>query len=343
MLLVAAAAYVTTWLVSPHRGRRGAIRVTLGERASADEVAVALYRAGALDRPWLFSWALTMTGVSERIPRRTLLLRDDVSPRTLLRAIASGGALLRVTIPEGYTRFEVAQRLAREGVIASEDAFVTATEDRALLARLSIHADSCEGYLFPDTYDLYPESTSDEIIERMVRNFRRRWEDAKRRAAITDPRLARLALDDQSLIVLASMIEEEAGTPEDRPAISSVFVNRLTRPDFVPRLIQSDPTVVYGCRVARPPSCADAPRTGRIPITRAMLEDSANPFNTYRHEGLPRNAVSNPGRASLEAALRPATTDALYFVAMGNGRSAFANTLAEHNANVQRYLRGRGR
>lgn len=342
-MLFAALAYVTAWLLSPHRGHRGAIRLTLSDRATADDVAVALYRAGALDRPWLFSWALTLTGVADRIPRRTLLLRDDLTPRALLRAIASGGALVRVTIPEGYSRFEIAQRLAREGVVASEDAFVTATEDRALLARLAIRGESCEGYLFPDTYDLYPESAPDEVIERMVRNFKRRWEDAKRQHPPSDPRLAQLALDDHSLIVLASLIEEEAGTAEDRPAIASVFVNRMTRADFTPRLLQSDPTVVYGCRVARPPSCADAPRTGRLAITRAMLEDSANPFNTYRHEGVPRAAITNPGRASLEAALRPATSDALYFVAMGNGRSAFANTLAEHNANVQRYLRNRGR
>jgi UPF0755 protein len=331
----------TVWLLAPHRGHRGAIRVTLPERATADDVAAALYRAGALDRPWLFSWAMVMTGVSERIPRRTLLLRDDLSPRALLRAIAAGGALIRVTIPEGYTRFEVAQRLAREGVLSDEAAFVRATEDPAVLARVGVEQRSLEGYLFPDTYDLYPESSAEEVVERMVRNFKRRFDELKRRVSSSDPRVAQLSLSDAQLVTLASMIEEEAGTPEDRALIASVFYNRMTRADFVPRLLQSDPTIVYGCRLGGAQSCEGASRTGRIAITRAMLDDASNAYNTYRHEGLPPGPISNPGRASLEAAMRPADTRALYFVAIGGGRSAFADTLAEHNANVQRYLRRR--
>lgn len=332
-------AYCALWLVTPHRGRRGAVRVTLSERPTADEAAVALYRAGVIDRPWLFSWAMTLTGVIDHVPRRTLLLRDDLTPRALLRAIASGGALIRVTIPEGYTRFEVAQRLAREGIVASEDAFVSATESRALLDRLQIQGDSCEGYLFPDTYDLYPESAAEEVIERMARNFKRRWADARAQHELVDPRARQLQLDDRALLTIASMIEEEAGVAEDRPKISAVFYNRMTSAEFTPRLLQSDPTVVYGCRVAHPPSCADAARTGRLPITRAMLEDTANPYSTYRREGLPPGPISNPGRASIAAALSPANIRAVYFVAMGDGRSAFADTLPEHNANVQRYLR----
>ncbi len=338
---IAFVAYVSVWLVTPHAGRRGAVRIAVSEHAKADEVALALYRAGTIDRPWLFSWAMTLTGVADRIPRRVLLLRDDLTPRALLRALASGGALVRVTIPEGYSRFEIAQKLAREGVVSSEDAFVSATESRPLLDRLQIRGDSCEGYLFPDTYDLYPESAADEVIERMVRNFKRRWDDARRAIALADPRHAALALDDRALLTLASLVEEEAGVSEDRPRVASVFLNRMTSAQFTPRLLQSDPTVVYGCRAARPPSCADAPRTGRITITRAMLDDASNPFSTYKREGLPPGPISNPGRASIEAVLRPAASSALYFVAMGDGRSAFAETLAEHNANVQRYLRHR--
>lgn len=341
LVAIAFVVYVAVWIVTPHRGRRGSVRVTLPEQASAEDVALALFREGAIDRPWLFSWAMRLTGVAERIPRRVLLLRDDVAPRALLRAIASGGELVRVTIPEGFSRFEIAQRLVREGVVRSEDAFIAATEQRSLLDRLQIQGDSCEGYLFPDTYDLYPDSAEDEVIERMVRNFRRRWQEARRTHPPTDTRLASLSLDDRSLLILASLVEKEAGTSEDRPRIASVFLNRLTSPNFTPRLLQSDPTVVYGCRVAHPPSCADAPRTGRVSITRAMLDDSANPYSTYRHEGLPPGPICNPGRASILAVLQPANTRALYFVATGDGRSAFADTLAEHHANVQRYLRSR--
>jgi UPF0755 protein len=329
------------WFVRPHGGRRGAIRVSLGVAARPDDVALALFRAGAVDRPWLFSWVLAVTGATDRIPRRTLLLRDDLSPRALLRALAHGGSLVRVTIPEGYNRFEIAQRLAREGVVTSADAFLSATEDPALLARVGVRARTCEGYLFPDTYDLYPDSAPDELVDRMVQNLRRRLAEARNRQPVADPRVQQLALDDHGVLTLASLVEEEAGVPEDRPRVSAVFFNRMTSARFTPRLLQSDPTVVYGCRVERVASCEGVARTGRVSITRAMLDDASNPYNTYRHEGLPPGPISNPGRASIEAALRPAAVDALYFVAAGEGRSAFAATLAEHNANVQRYLRRR--
>ncbi len=315
--------------------------MSLGGSPRPDDVAVALFRAGAVDRPWLFSWVLALTGTSDRIPRRTLLLRDDLAPRALLRALAHGGSLVRVTVPEGFNRFEVAQRLSREGVVTSADAFVSATEDATLLARIGVRAPTCEGYLFPDTYDLYPDSAPEEIIARMTQNLRRRLSDARARIPVTDPRVARLALDDHAVLTLASLVEEEAGVPEDRPRVSAVFFNRMTSPRFSPRLLQSDPTVVYGCRMTPRGPCEGVARTGRVPITRAMLEDPSNPYNTYRHEGLPPGPISNPGRASIESALRPAAVESLYFVAAGEGRSAFADTLSEHNANVQRYLHRR--
>ncbi|MEI8256407.1 MAG: endolytic transglycosylase MltG, partial [Deltaproteobacteria bacterium] len=138
-------------------------------------------------------------------------------------------------------------------------------------------------------------------------------------------------------------VEEETGSPDDRPRVAAVFWNRLRDPAFTPRLLQTDPTIVYGCRVAHPPSCPDTPRGGgHVAITRAMLDDPGNPYNTYRHVGLPPGPITNPGLAALEATLAPAAIRALYFVATGSGHSAFANTRAEHEANVQRYLRGRG-
>lgn len=284
-----------------------------------------------------------MTGSVEQVPRRTLLLRDDVSPRALLRAIVSGGGLVRVVIPEGFTRYEIAQRLARDGVVTSEDAFVASTEDPALLQRLQIAGPTAEGYLYPSTYDFALELAPPEVITRMVSTFRRRFDTTRRAHPPTDPRLQRLSLSDRDVVILASMVEEEAGVAEDRAKIASVFLNRMTRADFSHRLLQSDPTVVYGCRAYHPPSCPAAPRTGRIPITRAMLDDSENRYNSYRHEGLVPGPISSPGTAAIEAVLAPATTSALYFVATGGGHSAFADTLAEHNANVQRYLRPRSR
>jgi UPF0755 protein len=120
---------------------------------------------------------------------------------------------------------------------------------------------------------------------------------------------------------------------EERPTIAGVFMNRLTSPDFRPHRLQADPTVAYGCLVARDriPSCAgfDGKR-----ITPAMVRDPDNPYSTYRIEGLPPGPISNPGLSALEAALAPAQHEYFYFVTHGGGRHHFTRTLEEHNQRV---------
>jgi UPF0755 protein len=337
--LLGAASWVGLYLVRPHHGRGVAVRVAMPEEHSADAIAAALARAGVVDHPGLFAWLLALTGAADRAPRGAVALRDDLTPRAVLRALAAGTGLVRVTIPEGYTRFEVARRLAEQGVIRSADEFVARTRDPAVLRRYDVRGDSLEGYLYPDTYDLGPQSSVDDVIDRLVTTFRRRLAVLRERHAAGFARAAERGLDERGVITLASLVEQETGAAEDRPRVAAVFWNRLTLPGFEPRVLQSDPTIVYGCRLAHPPSCADAPSTGRVAITRAMLDDAANAYNSYRHAGLPPGPIANPGARALLAVLEPADTRDLYFVAMGGGRSAFAATMAEHEANVQRYLR----
>ena len=139
------------------------------------------------------------------------------------------------------------------------------------------------------------------------------------------------------MITLASIVEAEAAVAAELPVIAGVFLNRLRDPEFRPKRLQADPTVSYGCRLQPSlPSCAGF--DGRR-ITRAMLAGADNPYNTYRHEGLPPGPVGNPGLAAVEAVLAPAEHDYLYFVARGGGRHAFSATLEEHNRAVERYLR----
>lgn len=334
------ALYSGVYLLSKHEGRGASVRVAMPATHDADALALALYEAHVIDRPWLFAWMLRVTGAAETAPTvGSLSLRDDLTPRAVLRAVANGVGLVRVTVPEGQTIFEVAERLATAGVISDAEGFVQRARDPQLIARLRVRGDSLEGYLFPDTYDLAPGAGADVVIEAMVRGFHRRFSEALARHPGALERARRAGLDERGLVTLASMVEEEAGAPEDRGRVSSVFWNRLTRGDFPQRVLQSDPTVVYGCRVAPSASCTGVAGTGRVTITRAMLDDAGNRYNTYRHPGVPPGPVSNPGLASLEAAMEPAQGDYLYFVATGQGgRSAFGRTLAEHNANVQRYL-----
>jgi UPF0755 protein len=339
-VLMIALFFVGFYYITPHKGRGVTVRVYIPPDADANTIALRLYRSGVIDRPWLFSWLLTASGTLREVPRdSTLSVRDDATPRAVLRVLRSARGWIRVTIPEGYNRFEIARRLVQQRLIDHETEFVARTEDPGVLQHFGIRAPSLEGYLYPDTYEWNASVTVDEMLERMVRNFRQRMTLLRARNPRGVARANAHGLDEHALVTLASLIEKETGSAIDRPRVAAVFWNRLTLASFEPRLLQSDPTIGYGCFTAHPPSCRDASPYARLTITRSMLEDSDNPYNTYRHVGLPPGPIANPGSHALQAALSPAETNDLYFVAMGHGRSAFASTLAEHEQNVQRYLR----
>ncbi len=291
--------------------------------------------------PRVFAIYMRLLGADEQLREGRVLVRDDMTVQEVARRVARGlgPAHVRVTIPEGFHRFDVARRLAAYGVVDARE-FQRATEDRALLDELDIGGPSAEGYLFPDTYELGDDMTAEDIVRAMTRNFHGRVADvvdshAEALAALSEELDFRL----HEVVILASVVEKEAAVDEERSIIAGVFLNRLRSPTFLPRQrLQADPTVSYGCLVTGAPSCAGF--RGRI--SRAMLEDSANFYNTYRHGGLPPGPIANPGLASIRAVLAPSRHDYLYFVARGRGRHAFSASLDQHNAKVDRYIRGQG-
>jgi len=263
-----------------------------------------------------------------------LALGLSTSGRSALRSVVAlfGSDGPRVTIPEGFSRLDIADRLAARGICAREP-FLAATTDRALLTALELPGTSAEGYLFPDTYDFEPHSEPAEIVRRMVLNFRARTATL---LAAHMTALAERQLTPHDALVMASVVEKEAVVAEEQPIIAGVFWNRLRRAEFTPHRLQADPTVSYGCRVARElaPSCA---RFDGHRITRTMTNDALNPYNTYRNDGLPPGPISNPGLGAIEAALAPASHDYFYFVARGGRRHTFSRTLAEHDTAVGAY------
>lgn len=322
----------------PGRGRE--VRVVIEPGESLEEVLDELDGA-VIAWPTIFALYARLTGADERLREGEVLLLDDMSPRmVLLRlALGFGGSTVDIVVPEGATRFEVAERLHRWG-ICDRDAFLGATARPTLLAALGVRSPSLEGRLFPDTYRLAEGSDPVGVARRMERNF------ATRAAPLLGPDalapLADLAFDVDAVLTLASIVEEEAAVSDERAIIAGVFLNRLRSETFLPRhRLQADPTVSYGCRAlpALAPSCLAF--DGRR-ITRAMLEDAANPYNTYRHAGLPPGPISSPGLAAIRAVLQPEEHDYLYFVARGGGRHTFSSDLDAHNAAVAR-LRERER
>lgn len=323
-------------LVFPTEPLAGAAKdyaVELPAELDAETLSARLAAERVVNRPRAFALYLRLLGAHRKLRRGWVVLNRSLSPELLLARIAEGfgRAEVSVNLPEGYTRFDIARRLAQFGVVP-EVRFLSASRDPALLRALEIPAESAEGYLFPATYTFRQESSAEGVVQRMVQVFRRRTEALFADYAAQN-QAAEDALDEHQLLTLASIVEREAMAADERPVIAGVFLNRLTHPSFRPRRLQADPTVAYGCLVAgdRVPSCSTF--DGRR-VTPEMVRDPENPYSTYRLEGLPPGPISNPGMASLEAAVRPAAHDFFYFVATGGGRHSFSSTLAEHNRRI---------
>jgi UPF0755 protein len=305
--------------------------------ATVDDVIGELEARGVIERPWLFAIYLRVIGAGDDLREGPVHLRSGMTARDALRQLAKGfgPARIRVTVPEGYTTFDIGERLTELGV-CSGDEFLIATGDRALLDELGIGAASAEGYLFPDTYELEPDAEPEAVVTMMIRTRQRRvaplFESHRQRLAHLADELGWSAHD---VLILASIVEKEVRAAEERPRVAGVFINRLRSPTFRPKRLQADPTVSYGCRADPDVSAACRAFDGRI--TRAMLSDTDNPYNTYRFEGLPPGPISNPGLDAIRAVLEYEEHDFLYFVARGGGRHHFSATLGEHHDATERY------
>ena len=222
---------------------------------------------------------------------------------------------LMLVIPEGYNVFDIAQAVQSAG-LGSSAAFLAAERQHTeLIAKWSPAASSLEGYLFPDTYKFGRHATPLQMLSAMVRRF--------------GQEAAALGLgggDVARAVTMASLVEKEVAMAAERPEVASVFENRLAA--GMP--LQTDPTVIYA-------SLLQGTWTGVIHQSELHLD---SPYNTYAHAGLPPGPICNPGLAAIKAAMHPATTDYLYFVAGTDGTTKFARSLDEHNANVSAYRSG---
>ncbi len=221
---------------------------------------------------------------------------------------------IAVTIPEGSTVFDVAARLQGANLGKMADFLAAAKTETELIKDLDPQATSLEGYLFPDTYRFSPKTKPVEIAAVMVKRFRSAAEQLK------------LSHDVHHIVTVASLVERETARDNERPLVASVFENRLEKE--MP--LMTDPSVIYGLQLAG---------AWRGTIYASDLQRDT-PYNTYMHAGLPPGPIANPGIKSLKAAMMPAQTNYLYFVAAGSnpqGQSLFAETLEEHNKNVSEY------
>lgn len=223
--------------------------------------------------------------------------------------------LVELRIPEGSDIFDIAKLVDQAG-FDTEKSFLDAAQSPKLVQDLAPRAPSLEGYLFPSTYRFPRKTRAPEICRTLVRQFRKVWSDFGGRGNV------------HHTTTLASLVEKEARLPEERPRIAGVFKNRLDKG----MKLECDPTVVYAALLRG---------RWRGTIYRSDL-DFDHPYNTYQRAGLPPGPIANPGRSSLEAALRPAETSDLFFVAAadGSGAHVFSPDLKSHERAVAEYRRG---
>ena len=301
---------ILTWGVAEYArpGPLGAATTVVVPRGTGLEaIALELTRAGVLSDPLVFRLGARITGADKRLRAGEYAFQANISPRQTVALLESGKTVVRrLTVVEGLTTAEIiAQLRATDGLEGNLGLLPT------------------EGALLPETYHFSFGDTRQAIVGRMAEAMR---------IALSDAWAARnweLPLETpESALILASIIEKETAVSQERARIAGVFINRLRKG----MKLQSDPTVVYGLTGGKGP-------LGR-PLTRADLR-APSPYNTYLIAGLPPSPISNPGLASIAAALDPARTDELYFVADGSGGHVFARTLSEHNRNVARWRKWR--
>ncbi|MBI4746388.1 MAG: endolytic transglycosylase MltG [Deltaproteobacteria bacterium] len=238
----------------------------------------------------------------------------SMSPARILEKLEKGLVVRHlVTIPEGYNIRDIADLLEKRGLCKKEK-FLAKASDKAFLIPLGIDAPTVEGFLFPDTYNIYKGETEGAMIINMVSRFREALTDDLKKRAVA----AGLSIND--LLTLASVVEKETGQASERPRIARVFLNRLKKG----MMLQSDPTVIYGIKDF------NGNLTKKDLLTKT-------PYNTYRRRGLPAGPIANPGLDSIKAVLYPEHGPYLYFVSQNGGTHYFSKTLSEHNRAVYQY------
>jgi len=268
---------------------------------STKQIAARLDSLVVIPHPRRFVTQARLKGLDRTLQTGTYRLHTFMNSDSVLVVLASGAiATTTVTIPEGLTLTQVAERLAGAGVV-SPDSFLDFSKDKRLLSEFNVPFESIEGMLFPDTYK-FPVGISTERAIRMMLN---------RFFEIADPYLRDAGLD--TLVILASIVEREAYLDEERAVVASVFWNRLRKG----MAFESCATIEYVL-----PEHKER-------LTYADLRIDS-PYNTYLHAGLPPGPICSPGKASLEAVARPKRTEYLYFVSKGDGSHHFSKTAAEH-------------
>lgn len=279
--------------------------VVVPNAAGTGAIAEMLEKKGVVSDATTFSLAVKLTEIGDKLKAGEYEFPPGASMREVAEILTEGRTVQhRITFPEGWSSEQIVRRLLDDPILSGKIAAIPE-----------------EGTLLPETYSYSRGSTSrEQILEQMRKAMDRRLAEAW---AHRTPGLPLQSA--REMLILASIVEKETAKADERPRVAAVFINRLRKG----MRLETDPTVLYGLYGGK------AWLEGRT-ITRSDLA-SPNPYNTYKIQGLPPGPIANPGRAALEAVANPSRTNEIFFVADGTGGHVFAETLEEHNRNVQRW------
>jgi UPF0755 protein len=317
VLALALGAGAWWWVQRPLTMPTATLDLSIEPGTSPKAIAQAVVDAGVQTSPsLLYAW-FRLSGQSRQMRAGSYEIPPGTSPERLLKMLVRGEENLRtLTIVEGWNWRQVRQTLNRTEQLKHDS---QALSDDDLMARLGRPGVAPEGRFYPDTYSYAKGSSDLAVLQRaakaMDKQLQKAWEARQAGVPLKSP---------EEALILASIVEKETGKGSDRPLISGVFNNRLR----IGMMLQTDPTVIYGLGEAFDGN-----------LRRVHLRTDT-PWNTYTRKGLPPTPIAMPGKAALLAAVQPAATPALYFVAKGDGSSHFSASLEEHNRAVNRYQRG---
>lgn len=297
---------------------QSALDLSIDPGTSPKAIAAAVAEAGADVNPTLMYAWFRASGEARLIKAGSYEITPGTTPLSLLSKLVRGEAsMLSITLVEGWNIRQVRAALKNAEQLQDSTSALSESELMAALGRPGVHP---EGRFYPDTYTYAKRSSDHALLARALRAMDKRLDKTWAQRAPGSP-----LKSPQEALILASIVEKETGKPSDRGMISSVFHNRLR----IGMPLQTDPTVIYGLGAAF---------DGNL---RKKDLQTDTPWNTYTRGGLPPTPIAMPGQAALLAAVQPANSRALYFVARGDGSSQFSETLQAHNLAVNQFQRGK--
>ena len=316
LAIVAAGGWCGWRLTRPYQAFGTETFVEFPRGSNSRTLAAALAQAGVVRSQWDFLLARALSP-TRKLRAGEYRFNRPASPLEVFNRIARGDTFYyTLVVPEGRNMFDIAAAAANLGLFPGPK-FVDAARDPSLIRDLDPEAPTLEGYLFPSTYHVSRRTTPVALCRMMTARFRDAWSKLEGARSV------------HRTVTLASLVEKESKLPAERPRVAAVFVNRLR----LGMALDCDPSTIYAALVEQ---------RYRGTIHRSDL-DSGNPYNTYRHAGLPPGAITNPGLDAMRAVLAPADTDALYFVLRpdGSGAHQFSSSMTAHQAAVSVYRRAK--